>query len=339
MKIGIDMGHTLSGAGSSAVGVVKESDKNREVGKRLIAMLQEKNHTVVNCTVDYSENDLADRVSKANAQSLDYFVSLHLNAHANESAHGVETYIYNGSYQGKEANRSFAKRVNDEIVNKIGWYNRGVKEANYYVLRNTIAPAILIELGFCTNKSDMDKWNNEVLARALFKGITGTDYVANGTSNSSSNSTPSSNSSLYRVRKSWSDASNQIGAYSNLDNAKACVDKNPGYAAFDESGKQVYPAVTTSSSCEKVTLAPCQEVGGSGIATITTPSGIIFRDHYCTHCGVKQGTYEYGEEVVYDMKCYTEKYTWISWVSASTGKRRWMPIGDRRTGEKWATVR
>ena len=284
MKIGIDMGHTLSGAGSSAVGVVKESDKNREVGKRLITMLREKGHTVVDCTVDYSSNDLSDRVAKANAQSLDYFVSLHLNAHADGSAHGVETYIYSGSYQGKEANRSFAKRVNDEIVNKIGWYNRGVKEANYYVLRNTIAPAILIELGFCTNKSDMDKWNNEVLAKALFKGITGTDYAANGTSNSSSNSTP-------------------------------------------------------SSGCEKVILAPCQEVGGSGIARITTPSGIFFRDHYCTHCGVKQGTYEYGEEVVYDMKCYTEKYTWISWVSTSTGKRRWMPIADRRTGEKWATVR
>ena len=339
MKIGIDMGHTLSGAGTGAVGVVKEIDKNREVGKRLIAMLQEKNHTVVNCTVDYSENDLADRVAKANAQNLDYFVSLHLNAYSDSSANGVETYIYNGSYSTKEANRQFAKRVNDELVNKIGWYNRGVKEANYYVLRNTKAQAILIELGFCTNANDMAKWNNEVLAKALFKGITGTDYVANGASNSSSNSTLSSNSSLYRVRKSWSDASSQIGAYSNLDNAKACVDENPGYLAFDESGKQVYPAVTTSNSCEKVTLAPCQEVGGSGIAKITTPSGIIFRDHHCTHCGVKQGTYEYGEEVVYDMKCYTEKYTWISWVSASTGKRRWMPIGDRRTGEKWATVR
>ena len=45
---------------------------------------------------------------------------------------------------------------------------------------------------------------------------------------------------LYRIRKSWSDAKSQIGAFSSLENAKkAC--KN-GYAVFDSNGKQVYPA-------------------------------------------------------------------------------------------------
>lgn len=45
----------------------------------------------------------------------------------------------------------------------------------------------------------------------------------------------------YRVRKSWSDAASQIGAYTALDNAKLAVDANPGYAVFDENGKQLYP--------------------------------------------------------------------------------------------------
>lgn len=93
-----------------------------------------------------------------------------------------------------------------------------------------------------------------------------------------------------------------------------------------------------TSKCDPVVLAPVTEVGGSGTATITA-SSIKFRDHYCTHCGVVQGTYNKGESVIYDKKCYTEKYVWISWISASTGKRRWMPIKDRRTGEVWATVR
>lgn len=57
-----------------------------------------------------------------------------------------------------------------------------------------------------------------------------------------STTTPStSTSGLYRVRKTWSDASSQIGAFAVLDNAKACADKNPGYTVFDESGKAVYP--------------------------------------------------------------------------------------------------
>jgi hypothetical protein len=50
----------------------------------------------------------------------------------------------------------------------------------------------------------------------------------------------------YRVRKSWSDKSSQIGAFTVLQNAKNCVDANPGYAAFDDNGNQVYPAVQTT---------------------------------------------------------------------------------------------
>ena len=55
-------------------------------------------------------------------------------------------------------------------------------------------------------------------------------------------STPATSSpkQLYRVRKSWTDAKSQIGAFSSLENAKkAC---KTGYAVFDSNGKQVYPA-------------------------------------------------------------------------------------------------
>lgn len=177
MRISINMGHTLTGLGTGAVGIVKETDKNREVGKRLIAMLQEKGHTVYNSTVDQSNNDLADIVSLANKQNVDLFVSLHLNSFHDPSANGVETYIYNGSYSGKESLRSKAQSIQNALVNDIGWYNRGVKEANFYVLRQTICPAILVELGFCSSQGDMNKWNTEKIAAALFRGITGQAYV------------------------------------------------------------------------------------------------------------------------------------------------------------------
>lgn len=52
---------------------------------------------------------------------------------------------------------------------------------------------------------------------------------------------------LYRVRKAWTDGKSQIGAYADLGNAKATVDKNPGYTAFDESGKAVYPGKGAST--------------------------------------------------------------------------------------------
>lgn len=48
---------------------------------------------------------------------------------------------------------------------------------------------------------------------------------------------------LYRVRKTWGDATSQKGAFKNLDSAKELADKNPGYYVFDESGKVIYPEV------------------------------------------------------------------------------------------------
>ena len=179
MIIGLDMGHTLSGAGTGARGYVEETVKNREAGNRLMAMLKEKGHTVINCTVDKSSNDLYDRVRKANAQKLDLFVSLHLNAFKpTTSEMGVETHIYNGNYDGKEANRRYAQAVQTALVQEVKWIDRKVKESNFYVLRETVAPAVLVELGFCDSQGDMNKWNTEKIAAALFRGITGTAYVA-----------------------------------------------------------------------------------------------------------------------------------------------------------------
>ena len=64
---------------------------------------------------------------------------------------------------------------------------------------------------------------------------------------------------LYRVRKSWSDAKSQIGAFSSLENAKkAC--KN-GYAVFDSNGKQVYPA---KKSVDEVAREVIQGKWGNG---------------------------------------------------------------------------
>ena len=53
--------------------------------------------------------------------------------------------------------------------------------------------------------------------------------------------------SLYRVRKSWSDAKSQKGAFRNLENAKKCADANPGYSVYDANGRSVYPVASTPS--------------------------------------------------------------------------------------------
>ena len=77
-------------------------------------------------------------------------------------------------------------------------------------------------------------------------------------SGSSASSTPSAKQ-IYRVRKSWSDAKSQIGAFSSLENAKrAC---KAGYAVFDSSGKQVYPA---KKSVDEIAREVIQGKWGNG---------------------------------------------------------------------------
>ena len=203
MYIGLDAGHTLSGLGTGANGYVSEITKNREVLKRLSEMLTEKGHKVHNCTVDKSNSELYDRVTKANSVNIDLFVSLHLNAYnKTNNPMGVETYHYASSSKGKQ----YATAIQNNLVKMVGWKNRGVKTGNFYVLKNTKAPAVLIELGFCDSKADMDLWNTETICKAIFKAITGSEYVNN-------KPIPSDNP-IYRVVIDGK----QIGSYRDINN-------------------------------------------------------------------------------------------------------------------------
>lgn len=91
----------------------------------------------------------------------------------------------------------------------------------------------------------------EVTARLdKLKGNTSSSNssTSTGSSSSSTSKTESATSVLYRVRKTWKDSKSQIGAYKDLSNAKAAVDKNKGYYVFDNNGKSVYPTTSSSSS-------------------------------------------------------------------------------------------
>lgn len=62
-------------------------------------------------------------------------------------------------------------------------------------------------------------------------------------------------SQLYRVRKTWADSRSQKGAFSVLANAKKCASSNKCYSVFDENGKKVYPADTSSTKKSVDTIA------------------------------------------------------------------------------------
>ncbi|MDK0636881.1 N-acetylmuramoyl-L-alanine amidase [Clostridium perfringens] len=173
MRIGIDKGHAITGVrGASAI--LDEVNENRKIGNRLIQMLQEHGHTVVDCSCDtsYNVNDQLQKiVAKANAQPLDIIVSIHLNA---GGGHGTEVYTWGNPSQ---FTKSKADAILKAVVESCNFRNRGLKEANFYVLRKTVAPAILVEVCFTDSQEDAKKINAEAIARAMFKGITGVAYA------------------------------------------------------------------------------------------------------------------------------------------------------------------
>ena len=172
MIIGVDKGHTVQNGGvCGACGLLKESVENRPVGNKVIEKLRILGHTVIDCSCDYSKDrneQLAAIVKRANAQKLDLFLSLHLNAGGGT---GAEVYTTNTSGAKQEA-----KKLIDTYCNRTGFKNRGYKYAEFYVLRHTVAPAMLIEMAFVDTEADFKKWNDlgaELIANAIVEGITG----------------------------------------------------------------------------------------------------------------------------------------------------------------------
>lgn len=88
------------------------------------------------------------------------------------------------------------------------------------------------KLGFGSNHSDILHWFKK-------QGKTMDDVRNDVAKLMGKESAPAPTGEMYRVRKTWADAKSQIGAYTNLDNAKkACKE---GYTVFDSKGNIIYP--------------------------------------------------------------------------------------------------
>lgn len=96
---------------------------------------------------------LSERAAFANRLNADHFCSIHINAGGGK---GFESYIYNGSYSSKPKTQALRNVLHDTIVAETKFVNRGKKEANLAVLRETKMPAVLTENGFIDNKDDAD---------------------------------------------------------------------------------------------------------------------------------------------------------------------------------------
>lgn len=138
--------------------VLYEGVRNRKILHYLKKMMKKNGLEYSVVSEEWKDIPLSERVVRANqiAQTKDncIYLSIHHNAYGKgwNNAHGISTYHYPKSEKGFRLAGVFQNR----LVEEMKWRNRGVKNANFYVLKYTKMPAVLTENGFMTNLKEAE---------------------------------------------------------------------------------------------------------------------------------------------------------------------------------------
>lgn len=176
MLVCIDPGHNygLNGLGKDPGAVnnelgLKESIIALEIATTLGSYLKSEGIECIYTRTNGKELGLMERCRYANGHKADLFISIHLNAADNISANGIETLRYPTK---SEKTIRLAKLVQNNLIEATGARDRGVKERpNLCVLKHTDMPAILIEVGFISNREEALKLNDPPYQRKLCTAI------------------------------------------------------------------------------------------------------------------------------------------------------------------------
>lgn len=169
----IDPGHGGSNPGATKYGM-RESDNNLSIGIKLkkvledhgakVVMTRETDKTVAAEGLELKQ-ELQARVDLVDTNNADIFISLHTNANENANVHGAMTFYHN------DISKKLADDIQKSLIKFTQATDKGTEKENFYVLRNNKVPAILVEMGFITNKIEADKLNSDVYRNELVDGI------------------------------------------------------------------------------------------------------------------------------------------------------------------------
>lgn len=128
-------------------------------------------HVVMTRTTD-AFIALSRRVEIAAQASSSVFVSIHYNSARNPTAQGIEVFFYDSKEDRSRtiSSKRLAEAILPSLIRRTNAHSRGVKKGNYYVLRESAMPAIIIEGGFISNPQEC----------ALLKTVTYQDQIARG---------------------------------------------------------------------------------------------------------------------------------------------------------------
>ena len=184
----IDPGHGFDDGGTSSeyLGGLTEDDITLAVSLMLNEELQSLGYQTVlthdgkefPITSAYDNNNKyrpQERTAFANSVEIDYYVSIHCNAHTNPAAQGTRIYYFDGYIKREHTSDLIAEAIHEGILQHLepGWSSTviGMTENVFHVIRETVVPASLVEIGFVTNETDAARMLDENWQRAFAKGV------------------------------------------------------------------------------------------------------------------------------------------------------------------------
>lgn len=170
----MDAGHGGKDPGASSQGVTEKSIVIK-VAKLVEQKLKSAGATVIMSRTGDTYPSLQDRVALSKSTNTELFVSIHVNAAANKSVTGTETFYNLSANDNGAESKVLATKIQQEIIKNASMNNRGTKEGEFYVIKQMEIPSVLVELGFITNQQDLNKLVNdkyiEIYAQSIFNGI------------------------------------------------------------------------------------------------------------------------------------------------------------------------
>lgn len=160
----IDAGHGGRDPGKIGHSGVAEKDINLEVSKRLATILGQMGAAVIltrDTDIDLSDSsasgwrgkkrqDLSRRVGMANDRNADLYISIHCNAYPGKKEHGAQVFSQPKSLESKV----LAEAIQKKMTSLLGNTTRKAKQVDYFALRETKMPAVIVEIGFITNPTE-----------------------------------------------------------------------------------------------------------------------------------------------------------------------------------------
>jgi hypothetical protein len=172
MKIAICAGHGADTAGKrSPDGSLREFQFNSRVADILKDHLLKYEGVEIRFSHEPNRDvPLRERTDAANVWGADLYFSIHANAFGSgwNDANGIETYAYKSK---PEEAMILAAEVQNQLIRETGRVNRGVKTADFHVLRETSMTAVLAECGFMTNQEEAELLKSEEYRQKCAKAM------------------------------------------------------------------------------------------------------------------------------------------------------------------------